>query len=429
MNWIHELPDWPNFYFNLTDEDYQNISKVRLKQGILIGKLATLGIEITTKVKLEACALEILDSSKIEGEILSEEDVRKSLASRLGLSIEYANSKKIDNLSEIMLDSINPYKILDQERLFSWHAALFPSGYSSFRQIKVGQWRDVTMRVVSGAFGKEKIHYEAPKPERLNFEMKRFFAWLDTTKEEQIIRSGKAHLWFVLIHPFEDGNGRIARNLTDAILSISDVYTPHFYSLSNQYIRNREQYYNLIELAARGCFDITNWLRFHILMYSKAIDYADQVIKDVMFKSKFWGYLKTLNLNPRQAKILNKLLNNFEGKLTLEKYQKITKCPINEAKNDLNYLVKHNILKLVNSDNKINYVIDKNSFFNSDSKEQDYINECKTNPLYIADIPLRDQTEEIVRAALMACQISPGINPKDLNNYIRYDLRSILNDY
>lgn len=325
------------------------LSEVRNLQGRLLGKVELLGFELKDEANLETLIQDVVKSSEIEGEFLNPEMVRSSIAIRLGLEnpgLEHTD-RDIDGVVEMMLDATqNNNKILSDERLFNWHAALFPTGRSGAYKIEVAQWRTGDMQVVSGAMGREKIHYEAPSPQFVKTEMDKFLNWFNTTSSlmDPILKAGVAHLWFVTVHPFDDGNGRIARAITDMQLSKADGVNQRFYSMSAQIKNERKSYYHILERTQKGDTDITEWIVWFLECLRKAILSSNTIIDKVVQKHLFWVRNAGLISNERQQKMLNKLLDNFEGNLTTSKWAKITKTSQDTALRDILDLISKGIL-------------------------------------------------------------------------------------
>ncbi len=350
-NFIHRRDTWPNFTWK--SEDIVNLlSEARNLQGRLIGRMESLGFDLRNEALLDTLTLDVLKSTEIEGEFLNPEQVRSSIAQRLGMETAgyVASDRNVDGMVDMMIDAThNCFEPLTSERLFDWHAALFPMGRSGSHKITVADWRKGTtgpMQVVSGTIGREKVHFEAPDAKRIEAEMDRFLKWFNENDEiDLVIKSAIAHLWFVTIHPFQDGNGRIARALTDMILSQSDKSTQRFYSMSAQIRIERKQYYEVLEESQKGNLDITEWVKWFLNCLRNALKSTDKILTRVLFKANFWNKHSKTILNERQKKLLNKLLDGFEGKLTSSKWAKIAKCSKDTAIRDINDLIKKNILK------------------------------------------------------------------------------------
>lgn len=348
--YIYNNPNWPNFEWN-SEKLLPLLSLVRNKQGLLIGKMSVLGFDLRNEANLQILTQEIVKSTEIEGEILDKEQVRSSVARRLGLEISgLVNSERnVDGIVDLMLDAITNYdKELSKERLFSWHASLFPEGRSGMYNIKAGSWRDDStgpMQVVSGALGKEKVHYQAPPAETLEKEMQQFIRWFNLNqKEDFVLKAAVAHLWFVTVHPFEDGNGRISRALSDMLLARSDEQTNRFYSMSTQIRKERNSYYEILEKTQKGAMEITNWLEWFLNCLLHSIENSEKLLEKIIFKHSFWIKHTGLTINDRQRKVLNLLMDDFEGALSTTKWAKIGKCSQDTALRDIQDLMEKGIL-------------------------------------------------------------------------------------
>ncbi len=348
--YIYEQPDWPNFRWD-QDKLSTLLASVRHQQGRLIGRMESLGFHLREEAILQTLTLDVVKSSEIEGEKLDADQVRSSIARRLGLDISalIPSDRHVDGVVEMLLDATRNYdQPLTQERLFGWHSALFPTGYSHLHPIKVGAWRDDSggpMQVISGPIGREKIHFEAPPAYQVNAEMVTFLNWFNQAQEiDLVLKAGIAHLWFVTIHPFDDGNGRIARAIADLMLARSEGSAQRFYSMSAQIRKEREDYYGGLEQAQKGSMDITPRLIWFLECLGRAISAAHIELAVVLRKAKFWESLAHETINARQRLMLNRLLDNFEGKLTSSKWAKIAKCSQDTASRDIADLVGRSIL-------------------------------------------------------------------------------------
>ncbi len=350
--YIHQLSDWPSFEWN-TERLNLLLAEVRNHQGKLLGKMEGLGFSLQAEASLQTLTLDILKSSEIEGELLDVEQVRSSIARRLGIDIAglVSADRYVEGIVEMMLDATQDFDgILSEERLFGWHTALFPTGRSRMQKIVVGAWRDNRqddpMQVVSGPSEKEKVHFEAPAAELLPDEMNKFLAWFNSmTAIDPVLKAAIAHFWFVTIHPFDDGNGRIARAIADLQLSRADGTKQRFYSMSAQIRKERNAYYNILEQTQQGGLDITGWLEWFLHCINRALHSSEETLSQVLKKAKFWSAHEKTIFNQRQVLLLNKLLDGFEGKLTTSKWAKIAKCSHDTALRDIEYLVKLNILR------------------------------------------------------------------------------------
>ena len=351
MRYIHERPDWPTFQWDIAKLAEQ-LAAIRHKQGLLLGRMSALGFSIRAEAGLETLTLDVVKSSAIEGESLDVAQVRSSLARRLGIDIGglMPLSRNVEGVVEMMLDATQHYaEPITSDRLFGWHAALFPTGFGASRRITVGAWRKPeagSMQVVSGYIGHEKVHFEAPAAERLETEMSHFLEWFNAPLQlDPVMKAGIAHLWFVTIHPFEDGNGRIARAIADCALARADDCPQRFYSMSGQIERERKDYYDILERTQKGSLDITPWLNWFLGCLGRAIDGADETLAIVFRKAHVWQYANQYPLNERQRAIINRLVTGFEGKLTSGKYAKLTKCSPDTALRDIQGLMEYGILR------------------------------------------------------------------------------------
>jgi len=348
--YLYNQPNWPIFVWN-SDKLLPLLSYVRNKQGKLIGKMGALGFDLRNEANLEILTQEIIKSTEIEGEILDRQQVRSSIARRLGLDVSglIYSERNVDGIVDLMVDATKNFdKELNKERLLSWHAALFPTGMSGMYKIIVGQWRDDStgpMQVVSGALGKEKVHYQAPSASQVEKEMRLFLDWFNLEqKTDGVLMAAIAHLWFVTIHPFEDGNGRIARALSDMLLARSDEQSYRFYSMSAQIRKESNSYYDMLEKTQKGGLDITNWLEWFLNALLNAIESSEKLLERIIYKHYFWTKHAKINFNERQMKILNALMEDFEGVLNTTKWAKIGKCSQDTALRDIQDLIEKGIL-------------------------------------------------------------------------------------
>ena len=348
--YIHEHEGWPRFGWNSQTLAEQLVA-VRHRQGRLLGRMEALGFELRAEAVLQTLTEDVLKSSEIEGEILDKEQVRSSIARRLGMDIGALApvDRDVEGVVEMMLDATQSYQApLTDERLFAWHAALFPTGRSGMTKIIVGAWRDEAsgpMQVVSGPIGREKVHYEAPAAARLDGEMVAFVDWFNgVALLDPVLKAAVAHLWFVTIHPFEDGNGRIARAIADMMLARSEGSPQRFYSMSAQIRLDRKDYYAILERTQKGDLDITAWLQWFLGCLDRAFDGAEAILANVLRKARFWEAMAAQPLNERQCKVVNRLLDGFEGKLTSSKWAALTKTSPDTALRDINDLVARGVL-------------------------------------------------------------------------------------
>lgn len=348
--YIWQAPDWPHWRYDLGTL-IGPLAEVSRAQGILLGRLADVGMNLRAEASLSVLTREVLKTSEIEGELLDAASVRSSVARRLGVDIGAlaAVDRHVEGVVEMVLDAtMHSHARLSARRLFGWHAALFPTGYAGINPVKVGAWRDDAsgpMQVVSGPAGRHRVHFEAPPADRLNAETRRFLDWANSASSEPpLIKAGLAHLWFVTVHPFDDGNGRIARALGDLFLARADDSNLRFYSLSAQIQKQRKAYYEILERSQKGSLDVTEWLNWFLDVLQRATDQAHSVLDSVLAKSRFWQHWASAPLNGRQIKLINRLLDGFDGKLTSGKWAAIAKCSSDTALRDINDLLARGVL-------------------------------------------------------------------------------------
>ena len=349
MAWIHEQPGWPNFVWD-NNRLAMQLATVRHLQGKLLGQMQHIGFTFQQEASLQTLVSEVMASAAIEGEQLPLDQVRSSVAKRLGIDIGgvVRAARDVEGFVDIMLDATQqPGLPLTADRLCGWHAALFPSGYSGLHKIIVGTWRKEPMQVVSGPLGKETIHYEAPLPDKLRQEMDVFLQWFNSDQAvDPVLKAGIAHFWFITIHPFDDGNGRIARTITDLSLARADGCLQRYYSLSSQIEIERNAYYEILELQQRSTtLDITPWLVWFLDCLGRAIEKADQEFDRILYCIRLWQFVSEVGVNDRQRKILTKMLGEFEGYLNTSKYAKMAKCSTDTALRDIQDLLAKKILK------------------------------------------------------------------------------------
>lgn len=349
--YIHLHKKWPEFTWDL-DQLTPWLERVRLKQGRLIGKMEGLGFDLRDEAVLQNLTEDVIKSSEIEGEKLDRTQVRSSIARRMGMDVAglVRSDRDIEGVVEMMMDANQNYKqSLSAKRLFDWHAALFPTGRSGMTKITVGDWRDDAdgpMQVVSGPVGRQKIHFEAPKAKLLNNEMKLFLSWFNEKKStDSILKAAMAHLWFVTIHPFDDGNGRITRAITDMLLARSEDSSKRFYSMSAQICVERNKYYEVLEKTQKGTLDITEWIVWFLNCLEKSLQNSDKILSSVLKKAKFWENNADQTFSKRQRKLINRLLDGFEGNMTSSRWANIGKCSQDSAARDIHDLIKRKILK------------------------------------------------------------------------------------
>jgi Fic family protein len=348
--YIHERKEWPELYWDQA-KLAPLLADVRHLQGRLLGHMEALGFGLREEATLQTLTQDVIKTSEIEGEKLDAEQVRSSIARRLGMDMKKSKpvDRNVEGIVEVMLDATRNYNtLLSQERLFGWHAALFPTGRSGMQRIIVGGWRTKesgAMQVVSGPYGHEKVHYEAPGYDRLKKEMSRFIKWCNTSSDtDPVIKSALAHFWFVTIHPFDDGNGRIARAIADMMLARSEKSSQRFYSMSSQIQHERNAYYDVLEKCQKGTLDITLWIEWFLQCLKHAIASSESTLEAVLVKARFWKIHAGESFNDRQRIIINRLLDGFDGKLTSSKWAKITKCSQDTALRDISDLLNRDIL-------------------------------------------------------------------------------------
>jgi len=347
--WQHKK--WPSFNWDNT-RVIEALAEARSLQGRILGRMEGLGFSVREESVLENLTNDVIKTSKIEGESLNMDEVRSSIAKRLGMNVAgmVNPGRNVEGIVELMLDATQNYKEpLSAKRLFGWHAALFPTGYSGMFPITVGKWRNNEkndpMQVVSGAWGKQRVHFEAPASEDLKQEMKTFIQWFNSAGMEPVLKSALAHLWFVTLHPFDDGNGRIARAIADMQLARADRTPQRFYSMSAQIEKNKKQYYTILEKTQKGNLTITEWLLWYIDIFTKALQFTEANVGKALSKAGFWEKYKKVEFNSRQIKMLNKLMSGFDGNLTTAKWAKINKSSQDTALRDINELVSKKVLR------------------------------------------------------------------------------------
>ncbi len=346
--YIYENKNWTNFSWQ--DKAINVVfGEVRLMQGKIIGQMNALGFSAKEEATLTALTLDVVKSSEIEGELLNYDQVRSSIARRLGINTAglVSSSRHIEGVVEMMLDATQRYTLpLTEKRLFGWHAALFPTGYSGPYRIEVGRYRTGEMQVVSGAMGKEKVHYEAVRPEMVKTEMDKFLDWFNNENcLDPVLKAGIAHFWFIIIHPFDDGNGRIGRAITDMLLARAEGSGERFYSMSSQILAERKRYYEILQKVQHSSGDITEWLYWFLDCLKKAMLATESTTQKILRKAEFWKLHEHTPINERQRLILNTLFDNFEGKLQTSKWAKITKTSADTALRDIKDLIEKGILK------------------------------------------------------------------------------------
>jgi len=348
--YIHMREDWPAFRWDEAGLAAR-LAAIRHAQGRLLGRMEGLGFGLRGEANLAAMTAEVVKSSAIEGEVLDDRQVRSSLARRLGIDAGGAvpTSRAVEDVVEVLVNATREYdQPLSAERLFGWHAALFPTGRSGMRKITVGTWRPAeagVMQVVSGPMGQEKVHYEAPEATRVPDEMEVFLEWFNAVpRTDPVIKAALAHFWFVTIHPFEDGNGRIARAIADMALARADGAAERFYSMSAQIEAERHDYYAALEKSQKGDLDVTLWLTWFIECLGRSLDRAEETLSAVLFKARVWQRVGNARVNDRQRVVLNRLLDEFEGTLTTSKYAKMAHCSSDTALRDIQELLERGVL-------------------------------------------------------------------------------------
>jgi Fic family protein len=347
--YIYQYKNWTDFTWE--EKTIQKVfGEVRHLQGTIAGQMSSIGFSTKKEANLTTLTLDVVKSSEIEGEQLNYEQVRSSIARRLGLDVAglVPTDRNVEGVVEMMLDATQNYlQPLTEDRLFGWHSALFPTGRSGIYKIEVGKYRTGVMQIVSGAMGKEKVHYEAVEPNLVKQEMEKFLTWLnnDQTDLDLVLKSAIAHFWFIIIHPFDDGNGRIARAISDLLLARADGGSERFYSMSSQILVERKRYYEILQKVQHSNGDITEWLEWFLNCLKNALLETESSLKKVVDKAEFWKNHEHTLINERQRLVLNKLLDGFEGKLKSSKWAKIAKCSTDTALRDIKDLINKGILK------------------------------------------------------------------------------------
>ena len=351
FRYIHEHPDWPRFRWR-NEETLQLLAKVRHNQGHLMGQMESLGFDLRQEAIVRTLTQDVVKTSEIEGERLDIEPVRSSIARRLGMDTAGLTEPdlRVEGAVEMMIDATGNYdEALTAERIFSWQAALFPTGFSGMRRIRVGSWRDDVdgpMQVVSGPIGRERVHFEAPTADRVASEMRLFLDWFNApSTTDEVLKAALAHLWFVTVHPLDDGNGRVARALADLLLGRSEQTSQRFYSMSGRILQERADYYKVLEQTQKGTLDVTMWMQWFLRCLNRAIEGAQETLRTVLEKARFWDSVRDVSLNTRQRKMLNRLLDGFRGKLTTSKWAKICKTSDDSALRDITELLELGILE------------------------------------------------------------------------------------
>lgn len=350
MSWIYNDKNWPNLTWDATKIN-ELIGNIRYQQGLLRGRLSALGLDLKQETSLNSLTTDIIKTSAIEGEHLNTKEVRSSVAKRLNIKIkDYVKpSDNVTGIVDIMIDATQNYKEpITQKRLFNWHQSLFENNKPLLYDIKIGAFRDDKngpMQVISGPIGREKVHFQAPKAEVLKTEIEKFINWFENNNSiDLLLKAGVAHFWFITLHPFEDGNGRIARAIADMVLAKSEDSGYRAYSMSNQIEIEREDYYKVLESQQRANVDITKWLVWFLGCLDRAIKSSDVIIENVLYKSAIWDLMSKNSTNTRQRKVINKMLDNFKGNMNTSKYAKIAKCSADTALRDIRTLIEIGVL-------------------------------------------------------------------------------------
>lgn len=362
MKYIYQNAHWHSFMW--CGERINNLLfDIQKAQGYLFGKMDALGFDVKNSASLNIITENIIKSSEIEGEILNKEQVHSSVARKLGLDFnsDILVTRNIDGIVDMMFDATQNFdEPLTRERLFGWHASLFPTGYSGMYKIEVGRYRsdkNGAMQVVSGSIGRERIHYEAPNARYLDSEMEDLINYINNENVNLLLKAAIAHLWFVILHPFEDGNGRIARALTDMILAKSDNSSYRFYSMSSQIQKNRKAYYAILEKTQKGTMDITKWIEWFLENLLFAIKSSEVILQKVLARAEFWQKHINLTFNERQKKVLHRFMDDFEGNLTTTKWAKMCNCSQDTATRDIADLIEKKILKKSGSGRSTHYLL------------------------------------------------------------------------
>ena len=345
--YIHQEADWPNFRWQ-PEGLVEPLAAMRHQQGRLLGRMSALGFDLRQEAMLGTLTEDIVKSSEIEGEALDVEQVRSSVARRLGMDTGglLHVDRNVEGIVELMLDATSHYEQpLTEERLFDWHAALFPTGRNNTGRIEVGCWRTGPMQVVSGAIGRERVHFDAPSETRVPEEMATFLDWFNAPAEtDEVLKAGLAHLWFVTVHPFDDGNGRIARAIADMTLARSEGSPQRFYSMSSQIMKERRAYYDILERTQEGTTDVSEWMQWFVGCLGRAVDGAETALTAVLTKARFWERVTGISVNERQRTAVNHLLDDFGGKLTTSQWARMTGCSQDTALRDITDLMERGIL-------------------------------------------------------------------------------------
>jgi len=363
--YIHQKKEWPVFKWN-SEEITVILGKVRYRQGKILGQMKALGFKLQEETMLQTLTLDVIKSSEIEGKLLNHDQVRSSIARRLGIDIagSIKAERDVEGVVEMMLDATQNYSNdLTEDRIFGWHASLFPTGRSGIYKIIVGDWRKDLMQVTSGPMGREIVHFEAPLPDVVNQEMQGFLKWLNSTAEiDPVLKAAIGHLWFVTIHPFDDGNGRIARAVADMLLARADQSRQRFYSMSAQIQKERNEYYNILESTQKGDLDITPWLDWFLNCLFRSMESTDITIEKILERGQFWESHRDKTFNVRQQKMLQALLDSFFGNLNVSKWAKMTKTSTDTALRDIKDLIEKDILIQEGAGRNTSYKLKNHNF-------------------------------------------------------------------
>lgn len=345
---LHRRENWTEFTWD-NSRILNKLANLRNLQGRLLGRMESLSFELREEAVLSTITMDVLKSNEIEGEVLDMHEVRSSIARKLGMEVSgmVDSARYVDGVVEMMLDATQYYsKPISKERILGWHAALFPTGYSGAYKIEVAQYRSGDMQVVSGAMGRERVHYVAVESDRVEEEMEAFLDWFNKENDiDPVLKAGISHFWFITIHPFDDGNGRIARAITDMQLARSDQSPQRFYSMSSQILLERKDYYKILEKNQRGRGDITEWLEWFVQCIERSLTSSEEALESVLNKARFWDKHSHTPMNERQRLMLNKQFDGFKGKLTSSKWAKINKCSQDTAIRDIQDLISKDILQ------------------------------------------------------------------------------------
>ncbi len=356
--YIYQRKTWPDFTWDLSKFSTR-LGELRHRQGKIHGQMQGMGFKFQEETMLQTLTIDVIKTSEIEGEVLNPEQVRSSIARRLGIEVAgtVIAERAVDGVVEMMLDATQHYdKPLTEDRLFGWHGSLFPTGRSGPYKIKVAGWREDAIQVTSGAMGKEKIHFDAPTAQQVPNEMQHFLAWMNKEQDlDPVVKAAVAHFWFVTVHPFDDGNGRIARAIADLQLARADKSKQRFYSMSAQILKERNEYYDILEHTQKGGLDITLWLEWFMDCLFRSMDYTDVTIDKILVRGRFWEVNRHVEFNTRQQKMIQSLLDDFFGTLKVSTWAKMAKTSTDTALRDIQDLVDKGILNREGSGRSTSY--------------------------------------------------------------------------